>query len=78
MHMSRLLDQFREAIKASSKSRYRLWQETGIHQSVLSRFMAAKQGIGHDKLELLAEVLGMEIVLQPERSAARQSKKDRG
>jgi transcriptional regulator with XRE-family HTH domain len=71
----KLLDQLREAIEASSKSRYRLWKETGIFQSVLSRLMAGKRGISLDGLELLADALDMEIVLRPKQPTSQQTVK---
>ena len=62
--MSQILDELRAAVEASDKSRYRLWQETGIEQSQLSRFVAGTSGLGIEHIEKLAEALGFEIVMQ--------------
>lgn len=58
-------DDIRKAINASGKSRYRLWQETGISQSQLSQFMAGTKGLSIEAMESLARCLGMEIVARP-------------
>lgn len=61
--MSQIFDQLRRAIEKSSKTRYRLWQETGIEQSQLSRFMAGRAGLGIEHIEKLAEALDLELSL---------------
>lgn len=58
-------DDIRSAIDASGKSRYRLWQETGISQGQLSQFMAGTKGLSVEALEKLAECLELEIVAKP-------------
>ena len=65
--MSKLLDEIREAIKASDKTRYRLSKETAIPQSQLSRLMTGAKGVSFDAMERLAEALGLEIILRPKR-----------
>jgi len=65
--MSKLLDEIREAIKASDKTRYRLSKETAIPQSQLSRLMTGEKGVSFDALERLAEALGLEIIIRPKR-----------
>ena len=61
--MSEILEQLRRAIETSPKSRYRLWQETGIEQSQLSRFMAGTAGLGIEHIEKLAKALDLELSL---------------
>jgi len=63
--MARLLDEIREAIDASGKTRYRIAQESGIAESVLSRLMSGERGLSIDALEKLADYLGLEIVMRP-------------
>jgi transcriptional regulator with XRE-family HTH domain len=63
-----LFDDFREAIAASDKSRYRLWKETGIGQSQLSRLMSGDEGLSVENLEKLAEAMGLEIILRPKKA----------
>ncbi|MEZ4515303.1 MAG: helix-turn-helix transcriptional regulator [Chloroflexota bacterium] len=58
-------DDIRIAINASGKSRYRLWQETGISQPQLSQFMAGTKGLSIEALENLARCMDMEIVARP-------------
>lgn len=55
-------EQLREAIQASGYSRYRLWQETGISQAVLSRFMAGKFNLSMANIDRLAAFFGLRLV----------------
>jgi DNA transposition AAA+ family ATPase len=64
-----LTDQLRRAIETSDKSRYALWQETGIDQATLSRFMHGKGGLSLDGWDKLGEALGLE--LSPKRTKRR-------
>jgi hypothetical protein len=63
--MGAILNEIRKAIRASEKSRYRLWQETRITQSQLSRLMTGEAGVSVDNLERLADALGLEIIIRP-------------
>jgi len=63
--MSQILDQIRRAIEESGQTRYRIWQETGISQAQLSRFMHGKQGLSYEAVEKLVGYLGLEIVIRP-------------
>lgn len=54
--------QLRDAIRASGYSRYRLSQETGVGQSVLSRFMAGKYNLSLANIDRLAEFLGLRLL----------------
>jgi transcriptional regulator with XRE-family HTH domain len=72
--MSQVLDTIRRAIEVGGKSRYKLWQETGIDQAQLSRLMAGKEGVSVENLERLAEALGLEIVIRPNK-ARRETEK---
>jgi transcriptional regulator with XRE-family HTH domain len=60
-----VLDEIRKAMKASGKTRYRLWKETGIDQSHLSRLMHGEAGLSVENLEGLARALGLEIIIRP-------------
>ena len=66
LFMSQILKAIRAAIKASDKTRYRLWKETGIAQSQLSRLMTGESGLGLENLERLAKALGLRIVVSDE------------
>lgn len=65
--MSKIIDAIRKAIEASDKSRYRLWQETGIDQSHLRKVLNGETRLSYENLELLADALGLEIVIRPRR-----------
>lgn len=55
-------DEIKEAIESSGLSRYRLSLESGVAQSVLSRFMSGTRGLSTDTLDRLAKVLRMSVV----------------
>ena len=65
--MTPILDDIREAIDASDKSRYRIAKETGISESRLCQLMAGTKGLSIEALELLADCLGLKIVTEPKR-----------
>ena len=75
--MSYLLNEIRKGIRASDQSRYRLAKETGIDQAQLSRLMSGREGLGYERLELLAGVLGLEIIIRPAKRKASKAKKVR-
>jgi len=62
--MGKICDKLKQAIEKGTKSRYRLWQETGIKQSHLSRFMAGTRGLGIDNVEKLAKALDFELIIR--------------
>jgi len=53
----------RRAIAASGESRYAICQRAGIEQAAMSRFMRGG-GLRIETLELIAEALGLEIVVR--------------
>ena len=55
-------DQIRAAVESSGLSRYRISMETGVAQSILSRFMAGSQAVNSDTLDRLAELLRISVV----------------
>ena len=70
--MARLLDTIRRAIEASGHTRYRISQDTGITQSQLSRLMSGERGLSVETIEVLADHLGLEIVVRPRRGRGRR------
>ena len=60
----KLSEQVRQAIETCGRTRYRLSKETGISQSMLSRFMAGDRGLSMAALDVLAENLGLQIVVR--------------
>ena len=63
--MSAIYDAIRKAIAKSEKTRYRLWQETGISQAQLCEFLHGRQGMSIENLETLAPALGLKITVRP-------------
>lgn len=61
-----LSDELRQAIERSGVSRYSIWQQTGIDQGSLSKFMDGERGLGLESIDKLAELLGLHIVAKPE------------
>ncbi len=72
--MGNVLDEIRKAIEASDKSRYRLWKQTNIKQSHLSRLMSGNAGLSVENLERLARALGLEIIIRPVKRTPRKAK----
>jgi len=66
---AKLSDQLRQAINTSGKTRYRLWQETGIAQAVLSKFMHGKGGLSTDGWDKLAKALRLKLVAREQQTA---------
>lgn len=63
--MAKVLDELKAALEASGKSRYRIAQDTRIAESGLSRLMSGERGLSIESAEVLADYLGLEIVVQP-------------
>jgi DNA transposition AAA+ family ATPase len=61
-----LSDELREAVERSGLSRYSIWQQTGIDQGSLSKFMDGERGLGMESIDKLADLLGLHIVAKPE------------
>jgi predicted transcriptional regulator len=58
---ARLSDQIRKAVDASGLSRYRIAKEIGIVESAMSKFMSSKGGLSMEKLDALADLLGLSL-----------------
>lgn len=54
-------DQLRTAIKSSSLSRYRIAQQTGVSQSVLSLFGSGRRGLSLKAIDALVALLNLEL-----------------
>lgn len=61
---TKLSDQLRRAIESSGKTRYRIWQESGVAQETLSRFMSGKGGLSVDAIDKVTECLGLDLVIR--------------
>ena len=60
-----LTDQLRQLIEDAEISRYQLWQQTGIDQAVLSKFVSGKGGLSMESLDKIGEVLNLQITKRP-------------
>ena len=56
-----LSDELRHAVERSGLSRYSIWQQTGIDQGSLSKFMDGERGLGMESIDKLADLLGLHI-----------------
>jgi len=65
--MGTVLDDIRTAIDRSEVSRYAISKATGIDQGQLSKLMGGEAGLSIASLERVAEFLGLEIVIRPNR-----------
>ncbi len=61
-----LSDQLRQAIEQSGQSRYAISKETGIDESVLSKFVRGLRGMSLDSVDALAEHLGLRLTTDDE------------
>jgi transcriptional regulator with XRE-family HTH domain len=59
-----LSEQLRIEIQRCGKTRYRLSQETGVSQSVLSRFIAGKSELTIANAEKVCKAIGTEMILK--------------
>lgn len=66
-----LSDELRQAIERSGLSRYSIWQQTGIDQGSLSKFMDGERGLGMESIDKLADLLGLHIAAEPRRPKGR-------
>ena len=65
-----LSDELRQAVERSGVSRYSIWQQTGIDQGSLSKFMDGERGLALESIDKLADLLGLHICTK----AAKQSR----
>ena len=65
--MSKISEAIRKAIEKGDKSRYRLWQETGIDQSHLRKVLRGEARLSYENLERLADALDLEIIVRKKR-----------
>ena len=67
LEMSQLINELRRALEKSDISRYRIAKDTGLSEGHLSRLMSGERQVRIETFELLAEYLGLEIVIRPKR-----------
>lgn len=54
-------EQLRRAIELAPVSRYKLAQQTGLDQGLLSKFIHGQTGLSLESVDLLAQALGLEL-----------------
>ncbi len=64
---STISEQLRQAILASEKSRYRIWQETGVSQASLCKFISGTTGLTLANIDAIGQCLGLDLVAKVER-----------
>ena len=58
----KLSDQVRGAVDASGMSRYAICKILDMDQAIMSRFMTGKGGLSMANLDVLADLLGLDVV----------------
>lgn len=69
-----LSDELRQAVERSGLSRYSIWQQTGIDQGTMSKFLAGDRWLSEESVDKLAALLGLHICTadaKPRRSKGR-------
>jgi DNA transposition AAA+ family ATPase len=69
-----LTDQLRQLIEDAEITRYQLWQQTGIDQAVLSKFVNGKGGLSMESLDKIGELLNLQITTKPSPAKGRKGK----
>ncbi len=69
----RFSDELRRAVETSDKTRYRIFKETGIAQSILSRFVNEGAGLSMDSIDKLCDCLKLRLVAE-ERSSEQKGR----
>ncbi len=62
MAKNKVTDAIRAAIEEWPTSRYQISQETGISESLLSRFVHGTRGLSTESVDTLCEYLDLELV----------------
>ncbi len=65
------MDKLAEAIEKSGKSRYQIYKDTGIDQSVLHKIVNGG-GCSVQTLEILCKYLGLELVQKKRKKKAKK------
>jgi transcriptional regulator with XRE-family HTH domain len=55
-------DRLRAAILAAPVTRYRIARETGVSESILSRFISGERGLDLTSVDRLAAYLGLDLM----------------
>lgn len=69
-----LLNDIRDVMDSSGITRYRVAQETGLSQSLLSRVMSGERALSIATAEALLDYFGYEIVVRPKSKRSKGGK----
>jgi transcriptional regulator with XRE-family HTH domain len=75
---TKLSDQLREAILNADISRYRISQLTGISEAALSRFVNKVNGLSLESIDLIAECIGLRLVVEEKPGRKTRKRKTKG
>jgi hypothetical protein len=67
-----ITERLQEAIRSSGMTRYAIWRQTGIDQALLCHFMKNECGLSLSTVDKILDVLELEIVIQPRRTARKE------
>jgi transcriptional regulator with XRE-family HTH domain len=56
-----VIDQLRSEVKRAGVTRYRISQDTGIAEAILSRFVNGTRGLSMENIDALCRYLGLEL-----------------
>jgi transcriptional regulator with XRE-family HTH domain len=68
-------NRLQEVLEREEVTAYRLCKDLGIDKGQLSRFINGKQNISLDKMELIAEYLGYDLLLVKSQDQSRKGAK---
>ncbi len=71
----KLSEQIRRAIDAAPVSRYRICKEAGLAEATMSRFMSGQGGLSMEKMDAIADFIGLNIEVQPLQGAGKKTSK---
>ena len=74
MNMSNTLVELKRAIQKSGMSRYALSQQTGVPESVLSRWWNGTRSLSIETIETLADALDLKVMLIPKTKQIKSQK----
>ena len=65
--MAKMLDVLRHSIEVHPENREQIARGSGVTAGQLSRLMSGERGLSPDSIEMVAEYLGLEIIIRPKR-----------
>ena len=74
MDMSKIIETIRTTLLESPIKQSRIAKDTPLTKSELSLFSRGIRGMGLDRLELLADYLGLEIIIRPKKGGKKHGK----